>query len=402
MKHYFFFITILLFSKVYSQDTTKEEPKVNYDFSAELSTDHTYFFEDGQYPKQHQYYASIAIEPELAIDWNDGSEQIVSTFFARLNTHDDRRTHWDIRELYYQLIKDNWELNVGLKEIYWGVTESVHLVNVVNQTDLVESFDGEKKLGQPMVQFTYITNFGNFDFFFLPYHRERTFPGEKGRLRFPLPIEKRNAIYESGAKEYRMDWSARWSHSFSIFDVGLSHIWGNNREPLIIPDTQNQNQLRQYYEIMHQTGLDIQATAGSWLLKFEGIRRETTSDTFTAFDAGFEYTFGNVNGKGLDIGVLGEYLFDDRGDFSTTGFQNDVFFGSRIAFNDTQDTSILIGGLADLEYSGKLFSIEAERRFYSKWKANLEVRLLSSFDNRELLFPLQDDSFMKFTLGYFF
>lgn len=375
--------------------------KINSDFTAEISTDFSSFLNKGMYKGQQQYYGSLALKPELALDWNKGNDRMVMTLFGRLNTGDDNRTHWDVRELYYQKFIGNWELNLGLKEIYWGVTESVHLVNVINQTDLVESFDGEKKLGQPMAQITLLSNYGNFDFFAMPYHRKRTFPGYKGRLRFQLPVETRGVRYESGAGSSRIDLAGRWSHSISVFDIGLSHFWGNNREPLLTID--NQGKLRQYYEVVHQTGVDLQATAGSWLLKFEGTRRETDTETFLAIATGFEYTFGNINGNGLDIGILGEYLYDERGSRTTTGFQNDIFVGSRFALNDTDDTSILFGGIFDLDNSGKLFSVEADRRFFNDWKANLEIRILGDpGDPQDFLHALKEDSFVRMTVGYFF
>ena len=58
--------------------------------------------------------------------------------------------------------------------------------------------------------------------------------------------------------------------------------------------------------------------------------------------------------------------------------QNDFFIGSRIAFNDTKDTSILIGGIVDLEQSSKIFSIEASRRIGNSWKAEIEARIFST------------------------
>lgn len=53
-----------------------------------------------------------------------------------------------------------------------------------------------------------------------------------------------------------------------------------------------------------------------------------------ALVGGFEYTFGNVGGSGLDIGVLGEYLYDDRDELSLSGLQSDDFTGVRLGFND--------------------------------------------------------------------
>ena len=41
----------------------------------------------------------------------------------------------------------DWSLSIGLGKVFWGVTEFNHLVDVINQTDLVEGIDGEAKLG---------------------------------------------------------------------------------------------------------------------------------------------------------------------------------------------------------------------------------------------------------------
>ena len=59
--------------------------------------------------------------------------------------------NFDIRELNYLLFGETWEVRLGVDKVFWGTTEFVHLVDIVNQTDLVEDVDGEDKLGQPTV-----------------------------------------------------------------------------------------------------------------------------------------------------------------------------------------------------------------------------------------------------------
>lgn len=157
------------------------------------------------------------------------------------------------------------------------------------------------------------------------------------------------------------------------------------------------------YPVINQTGLDFQATHNAFLWKFESIYRNSKAQDYFAFVAGLEYTFSNIDGNGLDIGVLGEYLYDDRDELALNSLQNDVFFGSRIAFNDIQDFSILVGGIVDLEYTSKIFSIEASRRFGSSWKAQLEARIFSNIDDQELILGnFKDDSFARFTVSKFF
>ncbi len=101
------------------------------------------------------------------------------------------------RELSWQLVSRSWELRIGVRKVFWGVAESQQLVDIINQTDLVENVDGEDKLGQPMVNIALIRSWGTVDFFLLPWFRERTFPGQVGRLRFAQPVDTDNPAYES-------------------------------------------------------------------------------------------------------------------------------------------------------------------------------------------------------------
>ena len=105
-----------------------------------------------------------------------------------------------------------------------------------------------------------------------------------------------------------------------------------------------------YYEQIDQTvSIDIQATYGGWLLKFEGFSRSGQGPRFTAFAAGFEYTFTTIFGTGADLGVLSEYLYDERGKTFENPFDNDVFVGSRLALNNVSGTDLLAGVVIDAD-----------------------------------------------------
>ncbi|GGD04075.1 hypothetical protein [Hyunsoonleella pacifica] len=378
-----------------------QEEKIEDDFELELEVEYRYFPDEVAFQGQKTHFPSVAVSPEYSLSWNKGYDVLNFKGFFRLDV-DEERTHWDIREFYYQKSKKNWEISLGFKKVYWGVTESNHLVDIINQTDAVESFDGEKKLGQPMVQFSLSTKkIGIFDFFYLPYHRKRTFPGTKGRLRFPIVIDQDDLNYESSAEELHQDFAVRWKHFVGSVDIGLSHFYGTGREPLFI---QNSNfNIEAFYPIINQTGLDVQVTNNAFLWKLESIYRTSNVQDFFALVGGVEYTFSNIKSKGFDVGALLEYLYDDRGKLALTGLQNDVFFGSRIAFNDVQSTEILIGGIADLEKSSKIFSLEASRRLGESWKLEIEGRLFSNIDNKEfILSNFHEDSFLRVSILKYF
>ena len=343
--------------------------------------------------------ASVVLEPELYRDWDDGRYSFTIKPFLRYDSLDTERTHFDLRELWWRRSERGWELLAGVSKVFWGVTESQHLVDVVNQTDLVENPDGEDKLGQPMVRLSLIRSWGIVDLFVLPGFRERTFPGPEGRLRTALPISE-DAIYESGAEARHVDFAARWSHALGAFDIGVSHFSGTARDPRLAPGAaaDGSTELVPLYEQIEQTGLDLQATTGSWLWKVEAINRTGQGDRFAAATGGFEYTFWSAFGTRMDVGAVVEYLWDERGSGGAAAFQDDLFAGSRLAFNDAQDTQILAGAIVDLETRARLFLVEASRRIAANWVTELEIRAFSGLPPSDPLASLRTDDYFQLSV----
>ena len=372
------------------------------EFNLEVELSDRLFFQEGLYPGQEQNYLSIAATPEFLYEWAGGVHSIKFMGFGRLDQYDKKRTHADIRELYWQTYKGNSELSVGVKKIFWGKTESAHLVDIINQTDQVESFDGEAKLGELMVHFSQITNAGTFEFFVLPYFRIREFPARKGRLRpgseDGFVFYGADVPFQSTDKESSPSVATRWSHYVGKFDFGVSYFHGTGREP-IITDLTTFNAI---YGIIDQVGLEVQATTGPVLIKLESIVRQNKFQDVMALATGFEYTFGNVNGKGLDIGVLAEYLYDDRDDLALNGLQSDIFSGIRLGFNDTQDSQVLMGSIFDLNRTTEAYFIEAKRRVKSTWSAEVEARIFNNVDPSEFNYFTRRDGFFQIAISKFF
>jgi hypothetical protein len=137
-------------------------------------------------------------------------------------------------------------------------------------------------------------------------------------------------VQNAATKNKRFDGAVRWSHTINRFDIGLSHFNGTNREPKFVPvsDDAAEPKFKPFYEIIHQTGLDLQITYDDILWKIEAIRRQSNFQTIFAFTAGFEYSLRNIQRTGTDIGFLGEYLFDDRGSKTPNGFKVDEFYSN--------------------------------------------------------------------------
>ncbi len=361
------------------------------------------FSNDASFPDQKRNNMSLAVQTEFYYGFQNRSS-FTFTPFVRLDLADSRRTHFDIRELNYQFVQNNWELTLGFDKVFWGVTEFVHLVDIINQTDLVESIDMEEKLGQPMVHLSVPRNWGIVDFFVLPYFRERTFPGAGGRLRFPLLIDNDNVQYESTAEQHHIDFAIRYSHSIGNWDIGVSHFNGTSREPIFLLES-NENEefsLIPYYELINQTGLDIQLVAGDWLFKLETYYRTGQQEDFYTVVGGFEYSLFGFAGSNIDLGIIGEYAYDKRGKNAPTLYDNDVFLGLRFGLNDLAGTQIIIGGVIDADDQSSVAIIEGSRRIGSNWKTTLTGRGFFNFKENNPFNYINKDDFLRLEIAYYF
>lgn len=384
----------------------------SFDFSGQLALEVRGFPDKSLWPDQVEgAQFSSFLEPEFRWRSADRNSMLKFTPFVRVDAVDDKRTHFDIREANWRQISGDWEFLVGASRIFWGVTESRHLVNVINQIDFVEDIDEEDFLGQPMVQVGRQLDIGRFDVFLMTGFRERTFPGRDGRLRTPLPVKTGAAVYENSTEQWHPDVALRYSHFFGDFDVGLHAFRGINREPSLVLSSDNQS-FTPHYSLMTQAGIDLQLTRDAWLWKFEGIVREGQGNTFAAVVAGLEYTFFQVAESDIDLGLIVEGLYDGRDKLNfdnirskqilPTIYDKDIFLGTRLALNDVQDSSVLVGFVTDIEDGPATLRVEAERRIGQHLKVELIGQTFFEEKPKNPATFFMQDSFVTLRLSKFF
>ena len=384
-----------------------------HEFSGRASVEDRRYPQSAAHSGQRAHAAGFVVEPRLYLE-DEEERSLTFEMFYRYDSADPRRTHADLRAAYLLLFGEigdgEWELRAGVDRVFWGVAESRHLVDIVNQTDLVEHPNEETKLGQPMVHLTWSGGWGVAELFGLPYHRARTFPGRSGRLRTPFIVDNDRVSYESAAGEWHFDFAARYSHSLGPLDLGVSMFDGTSREPVLVPTgiAGGAPILVPRYEQIRQFGLDAQVTTGPWLLKLEAIRRTGArnrlgrQEDYAAFVAGFEYTFYSASGTAADLGLLGEWNRDGRSLDATNQFQSDLFFGIRLALNDVQSTEVLASVLADTDYATRTLIVEASRRLSDRWSMELEAIALLDVGDMDIAYTTRRDSFMALNLIYSF
>ncbi len=438
------------------------DPGGKWTFSGSAAVEIRIFPEDAEFFGQDdaKVSPSVRLQPELRYRSDDGTAQLNIVPFGRWDLHDDHRSHVDLREASWLIVGDGqigdgfefgYDFVIGFSKVFWGVAESHHLIDIINQTDLVENVDLEDKLGQPMLNLNLSNHYGTLSAFVLPGFRERTFPDKEGRFRGPLPIAADNSSIFYGWRE-EVDFAGRYSHTISEVDFGVSHFHGLSREPRfgirvagfdldpadipigddvglfladnfdLIPDAAlraaaDHLKLLPIYDTIDQTSLDAQLTVGNMLLKLEAMTRTGHGDRFYALVSGFEYTFfdlfpgqpdtlpEHIIGTNASLGLLAEYLFDTREECCSappTSFEDDVFMGFRLAFNGKNNIELLAGAILDVDTQASVFIFEFGQRISDDFKVEVESRQFINFPATDPLRYIEQDGYVTFRLIGFF
>lgn len=432
-------------------------------FEASISPEFTWYPSDNGNPET-DYNSNSSIAVTAGGSWGGRYHLVDLELFAREDEQDPNRSHHDVREALLTLIAGNFELQAGIGRVFWGVTEAVHVVDVINQDDYIENIDGEDKLGQEMVALKWYSPIGDFSAYVLPSFEERVFASQSGRPQFPVDIHEEDAQFESEDGPDHTDYAFRWKTYIGPVDIGLSYFDGTAREPRLVAcyrsgttrasadgsssDTPNcdlnsgvpeqppalflflndtlallglaqnseeqANQIQQeiiseislvpHYDLMEQVGLDVQYTFGGTALKLEAVQRTQLDTDFLIADVGLEHTFSGIFGSDVDASIVVEYLYDERVDDERfiALFGNDVFVGSRIGINNAADTQMLGGVIVDRTHGSRLYSLEATTRLSDDMLLSLETRFISNAgDDDPIKFSENEDS-VRLQLNYYF
>ncbi len=373
------------------------------EFNNKFAFDSNWFTQQPRSNEQHGSGFSLALEPEIYQAWDNDEQSLTFKLFFRYDNKNSQRTHTDIRELSWQKLADNWEVQIGISRVFWGVTESLHLVDIINQADVLENPDASVKLGQAMFRLGLSNDLGSASVFVLPGFRERDFYARQSRFA-PVVEVSGEPLFAASNGNRHVDMALRWEQTLDSIDLGLVYFYGTDRNPAIAARSSSQGLvLHPFYDLMQQFSVDLQLTQGSWLWKLEALHKNRQQLTdYQAAVGGFEYTFYAIFDTEIDAGVLVEYQYHNMSDSFPLPGDNDIFAGLRLAFNDVESSELLLGLVVDPKNHGQIFSIEGSRRIGDSWKITLEGRVFRNFPRLDPLNGLLNDDYIKLELAWFY
>lgn len=350
--------------------------------------------------------AQPAFTAEAKLEAHGPGKRFVVTFnpYVRYDAVDGQRSVFDLHELKVSAGGQRWHVKAGYDVEFWGVMEVVNPVNVLNQTDVTEDFLTKRKLGQPMIDYTQIGNFGTIDVYVLGGFQPMRFPTATARLSPPVPVDQDDVIYGSGRGRSQLEGAVRYFRNVRNVYFGVSQFYGYARDPemLVALDGQSRPYLAARYDLEHQTGVELQVTFGNVILKSEDVYRvDAQGRRSHAVSAGGEYDLGSVLHGGRTFSVFGEYYFDSRSQSLVIPFRNDVFAGTRVGLNDRRSSEVRVWGNYDLS-ARKVTAImvDASARLSERLKVVVAYRGIVA--RQDALSSIARDSHLVFKLESFF
>lgn len=338
------------------------------EFSGWINGQERYYPQTGE-TVDEQSYPSVAFQLNYTQNLGD-QDQLIVGIFGRADSVDDERNYLDAREFLWLHQADDYQFRLGVGQVSWGVNELFKITDLINQKDRAE-LPFQRKLGQPMASVSFYWGDNLIELYSLYDVRPAWYPGEDGRMRYPILVDPDEQEYDRG-KSGRWDFAGRWKTQLGDMDVGLSHFYGVTRDPYFIFNYDFANPyLIPVYEKVNQTSLDLVYPWGDTLLKLEATYQTGSLEQFESVAAGFEYTFGGVFASDLDLSWYVEAIWDSRDHIYANLFDHDVGVAARLAFNDARDSNLILGVVADYEYSEAFGYLFFTSNFGESWTLNV-------------------------------
>jgi len=349
--------------------------------------------------------ASAALRSEFEIKKNLRKAKLKLKAKAIYDFKDSERRYIDFSELYYKYDFEDSELLIGKNTLFWGALEVYNIVDVFNTKDLLDDpFDYDKKLGAWNLSWTKFFENSEFSMMLKFKEEDQKIQDKESVYNFlPFPYDNdlktqydnRPSIflrYAGFGDEMQIDYAF-------IYEAGYdSQRYFSYKEGRLYQNAYWVNKLMAYATLVYE---DTIYKAEAALAASDDVK---VSD-YLQSGLGLERTLYGIWDK-KDLGLLVEYYRYDR--FNDTKlsvkelgqlFQNDLYFGGRLTFNDLASSEILAGVDIDLESSEKIYFFKYETRLYESYKVQLHYQHLNA-DNEESYFD--DLDHLKLAVSYYF
>jgi len=334
---------------------------------------------------------SFTLKQTLELNYTKDDLTVFSKLYAQEDYYDtlsqeehNERTFIRADELYLKYDFADDSIKLGKSVEFWGALEFRNIVNAFNPEDFRVDMFNTSKLGVWNLAYSYFTQSGELSlivklnepdqkmptspyvYYFLPegIAYEESLESSQGTQR-PSIYLKYSGTTES---EYPLDYAFIYENGYD------SQRYFTTNATAISAPTEFRQKAYLVNKFMTYNTLVVDAT----LIKLEAMYvkvdgQEKVGD-YSHIAFGLEHTLENFD-NGAALGLIAEYYrYDTYEDDKYTDLelfetmQNDIFIGARYTFNNSEDSSVVGGVVADTEYGEQTYYLQYESRFMEAFK----------------------------------
>ena len=316
-----------------------------------------------------KFYSPSKTSPAIRGDLELKNKGLTISLKAISDSKDTKRRYIDLQELNYTFSKGDYDFSFGKSIKFWGSLELHNLTDVFNQKDILDDItDEDKKLGSWNVS------------------ASKYFDDDELSLIVKLKEEYQD-YSKSGYTKYFKSEKSRYhptiflKYSGSEGDRDFAYIlmsgYDSFRDTIF-----DKEELKSYLYLAnkfltYQT-LVQEDTIYKAEFAYTDVKNYQSIKDYYEYGLGVEKTFYSVWDK-KDLGVLAEFYKSNIN--RKIIFQNDLFIGARLSFNDSASSEIVGGVIRDFDSDKNSYSLEVKKRVFDKFMLNIryikdEVKLL--------------------------
>jgi len=332
---------------------------------------------------------------------------------------DTHRSYARIDELYGEYEFDDSQVLVGKSIRFWGALEVRNIADVFNPYDLRADPFYKTKLGVINAEYTRYTETGELSFIVQLYEQ----PREMSAYPYVYYYFPKNITYSKDLKtqhgRYRPNIYVKYSDSYEgdTYSLDYNVIFQNGYDSQRYYTTHltanNEVETNEHAYLVNKFITYDTLVSGATLYKLEAIFTDVLNNDqisdYSHLGLGVEHTIPQVYDE-ADLGLLAEYYSYDTIDGSKRNdlqlfevFQNDLFLGLRYSFNKGDDSTIVGGGIFDLDYDEDVYYFEYNTRIADSYKITFDYRYIEPSKHYATVFNLMGrHQRISLKVGYYF
>ena len=348
---------------------------------------------------------AITATQTLEINYERDALTLFSKLYAQEAYYDitddqkTERTFARVDELYAKYDFDYDSIKVGKSIEFWGALELRNIVDGFNPTELRNDLFSNDKLGVYNIAYSHYTDSGELSLITKVYEQEQKMAAYPYVYNFFPAFVNYDGTLKTEESSYRPSFFLKYSGSTETeYALDYAIIYENGYDSQRYFTTQTPSHLQPGVDFGKPTKFIQEAYIVNKIMTYDTLVVDTTLFKLEALYAkvddnayvgdyshialGVEHTLENFY-ESAALGLIAEYYrydtyeddkYNDKQLFET--MQNDLFLGVRYSFNNENDTSIVGGGIFDLEYDEQAYYLSYESRVGESFKVAFDYNLI--------------------------